>query len=80
MKKRRREWLINFRNKKGFTQEQVAFSSQIKRAYYTQIELGIRQPSVMVAKRIATTLDFPWTIFFENECSEREQIKRYSVS
>ena len=70
---RKRKWLIKIRAEKNLTQEQVATQSNIERAYYTQIELGVRRPSVAVAKRIASTLDFDWTVFFDNQCSESEQ-------
>jgi len=58
------------------TQEEVAAGAGIARAYYAQIELGIRNPSVTVAKRIANFLRFNWTLFFENECSEKEQSEK----
>jgi len=69
----KRNWLIKIRTDKNMTQEQVAIQSDIERAYYTQIELGVRRPSVSVAKRIASALDFDWTVFFDNKCSESEQ-------
>jgi putative transcriptional regulator len=59
-----RQWLINLRNALGLTQEQVADEANIKRPYYTMIENGTRRPSVDVAKRIASVLNFKWTIFF----------------
>lgn len=59
-----RVWLIGYREIKGLTQEQVAELSDIKRPYYTMIELGKRTPSVNVSKRIAAVLGFEWTLFF----------------
>lgn len=47
------------------TQQEVADKSKIERSYYTMIENGNRKPSVEVAKRIAKTMNFNWTIFFE---------------
>lgn len=70
---KKRLWLVNKRTEKKLTQKQVATGANIERAYYTQIELGTRRPSVSVAKRIASVLDFDWTIFFDNQCSENEQ-------
>ncbi|MBC1935231.1 helix-turn-helix transcriptional regulator [Listeria grandensis] len=61
-----RTWLLNMRIANDLTQEQVALASGIKRSYYTMIELGERTPSVSVAQKIASTLNFEWSIFFEN--------------
>lgn len=56
------------------TQEDVANESSISRSFYTQLEIGMKTPSVPVAKRIARTLDFDWTLFFNNECSFGEHL------
>lgn len=69
-----RHWLKEYRNKKGLTQEAVANKSSISRSFYTQVEIGTKTPSVPVAKRIAHTLDFDWTLFFDNQCSCREHL------
>lgn len=58
--------LRNIRISKGLTQEYVSKLSNISRGYYTQIELGVRHPSVTVAKAVASTLEFDWQKFFEN--------------
>jgi len=60
-----REWLKVIRNEKNLTHSDVAKQANIERAYYTMIESGNRKPSVKVAKSIANTLGFSWTIFFE---------------
>ncbi|SEA52830.1 DNA-binding transcriptional regulator, XRE-family HTH domain [Thalassobacillus cyri] len=65
-----RYWLKEFRTQRGFTQSKVAELSGIERSYYTMIEKGNRNPSVFVAKSIASTLGFEWTIFFEKQCNE----------
>lgn len=65
-----RNWLIDIRQKKGLTQEQVARSSKIQRAYYTMIERGDRRPSTDVAQKIGESLGFDWTIFFTHEGNE----------
>ncbi|MCU6798032.1 helix-turn-helix transcriptional regulator [Paenibacillus sp. WQ 127069] len=59
-----RNWLVEIRNIKEYTQEQVADLCEIKRPYYTMIETGKRRPSVDVAKKIAIVLGFEWIIFF----------------
>jgi len=33
----------------------------------SKIELGERQPSVKVAKKIASVLGFDWTLFYQDE-------------
>lgn len=63
----RRQWLVDIRIRKGMTQLNVATRSYIERSYYTQIEKGMRTPSISVAKNIAHVLDFnPIYFFFEN--------------
>lgn len=59
---KKRQWLIDIRGSK--TQEDVAKDAQIARSYYAQIEVGTRNPSVAMAKKIAAALGFDWTIFF----------------
>lgn len=68
-----RKWLKDIRDSKGLTQEQVAILSGISRSHYTHIEQGTKTPSVKVAKRIASALNFDWTIFFEDKSSLQEQ-------
>ncbi|MFJ9462117.1 helix-turn-helix transcriptional regulator [Viridibacillus arvi] len=68
-----REWLRSIRNYKFLTQEDVATKANISRSYYTRIESGTQTPSIDVAKRVASVLIFDWAIFFEDECSLKEQ-------
>ncbi|WP_144511526.1 helix-turn-helix transcriptional regulator [Bacillus sp. FJAT-22090] len=68
-----RHWLKNARINRVKTQYEVAESSGISRSYYTKIELGIKTPTVDVAKKIAKTLEFEWLIFFDDDCSFKEQ-------
>lgn len=65
-----RQWLVMRRGK--LTHQQVAELTGISRSYYTEIESGEKNPSVPMAKRIAKTLKFDWTLFFENECRDRQ--------
>ena len=60
-----RKWLIDIRN--GRTQAQIAKAAGITQQMYCFIELGVRRPSVEVAKKIAAVLEFPWTRFYEDE-------------
>lgn len=50
--------------KKGFTKYQVAQILDVDRGYITRITKGERVPSVDMAKRIGTLLDFDWHLFF----------------
>ncbi len=68
-----RIWLKEQREVLELTQEDAATASGIKRAYYTMIENGTRNPSVDVAKRIAKVMGVEWTIFFEYQCNEVKQ-------
>lgn len=68
-----RDWLKKYRLQRHLTQEETAKLSGISRSYYTHIEHGTKTPTVDVAKKIAKALKFEWTIFFENNCSLKEQ-------
>jgi transcriptional regulator with XRE-family HTH domain len=59
--------------------EEVASGAKIERAYYTMFESGNRTPSVEVAKRIASVLEFDWTLFFEDQSNETTH-KKHSAS
>ncbi|MBS3949183.1 MAG: helix-turn-helix transcriptional regulator [Peptococcaceae bacterium] len=61
-----RTWLLQLRNERSLTQEDVAARTGIQRAYYTQIENGTRNPSVTVARRLADVLGCVWTLFFDH--------------
>lgn len=68
-----RTWLTKIRNKNMLTQSEVAQRATIDRSFYSQIESGIRNPSVETAQKIADVLKFKWTLFFENDCCEKKQ-------
>ena len=63
-----RKWLIELR--KGYTQTQIAEAVGITQQMYSAVELGVRRPSVDVAKKIAAVMGFKWTRFFEDEGEE----------
>lgn len=73
-----RKWLRDYREGKKLTQDQTATLAGISRSYYTHIEQGTKTPSVEVAKSLGKALGFNWVIFFEKECSLKEQ-KRAAV-
>lgn len=66
-------WITDRRKKLGLTQQEVADKSDIDRAYLSLIETGKRSPSVVVAKRLALTLQVDWTIFFDQQGNELKQ-------
>ena len=62
-------FLLSLREKKGWTQQELADAVSVTRQMISAIENGAR-PSVDTAKKIASELDFPWTKFFEDEQTE----------
>lgn len=69
----KREWLIKARGK--LTQEQAALLCGINRSTYSNIELGIRNPSVSKAKQIGKALKVDWQLFFDEKCHVSKQIQ-----
>jgi putative transcriptional regulator len=71
-KEQLKEILVQARERKNLTQEQVVELSgaKITRQYYGMIENGERRPSVDVAKQIAPVLGISWTIFFGVESNQ----------
>lgn len=61
----KRDYLIERRKELGYLQDDVAREVGIGRAAYCRIELGEREPSVKVAKRIGKMLDIDWTLLFK---------------
>jgi putative transcriptional regulator len=67
-----REWLKEIRKNKRMTQNEVAKSAGLSRAYYTRIECNIRGQKLPVstAQHIAKVLNFNWQQFYDdNECT-----------
>ena len=63
-----RGWLKKLRHEShNLTQEQLAKMVGISRTMITEIENGNANPSVEVAKKIASVLGFDWTRFYEDE-------------
>lgn len=64
-----REKLISLREDRKLTQEQVAEMVGISRSFYGHIELGKRNPSFGLAKKIASVFSCsPEDIFFDLDC------------
>lgn len=68
-----RDWLTQKRLDKEYTQDDVAKLAKIPRTTYSSIEQGRRRPSVENAMRIASVLEFEWTLFFENKLRDTSQ-------
>jgi putative transcriptional regulator len=60
-----RHWLIGIRKDNLMTQLDVARLAGISRAYYAQIELQKRDPSIRVARKLSRLLGFDWIRFYE---------------
>lgn len=71
-----RKWLIEKRGE--LTQQEAADLVGLSRGAYANIEIGNRNPSVKVAKKIAEVFGFQWTNFFTEEVVETKQ-KRIAV-
>lgn len=67
-----REWLIENRMNRSLTQLAVSEMAGISRAYYAQLESGMRNPSIKVAIRLAKLLEFEWTNFYKSKMHEYE--------
>ena len=55
------------RAKKGWSQEELAFRSGLRRTYVSGVERGERNPTVLVLGRLADALDMPPREFFRPE-------------
>jgi transcriptional regulator with XRE-family HTH domain len=62
-KQHKRDWLIQIRKARKLTQETVATKAFIDRAYYAQIESGVRNPSDEIRQKIAQILKFHSSAF-----------------
>ena len=62
---KRRDWLIEKREKKGMSQSEIARLVNVTSQMYNYIESGKRRPKPELAKKIADILNFSWTRFYE---------------
>lgn len=60
-----RQWLIDARRSKGYSQVDMAKAVQVSQPCYWGYEHGVSRPSPETAKKIASVLGFPWTRFYE---------------
>lgn len=68
-----RYWLIDLRKDKNLTQKQLAEMAGISRSYYSEIEVGVKNPSGNTAKRIADILKFDMGLFFKDQGRKTSQ-------
>ncbi|EAC7181333.1 XRE family transcriptional regulator [Listeria monocytogenes] len=61
-----RKWLQEIRNANNISQNEIAKKIGVNRVTYTSYELGSRNPSVEVAKKIGKEFGFDWTLFFDS--------------
>ena len=59
--------LRELRINNGMTQKELAIQCGVVRQTISNIELGITEPSVKLAKKIADVFGVDWYIFFEKE-------------
>lgn len=48
-----------FRQERAWSQEELAFEAGLHRTYISGVERGVRNPTVLVLKEIATALKVP---------------------
>jgi len=63
--------LSKIRQKKGLSQEALAHSLGLHRTYISQIERGLKSPSLKVIKKIASFFETSLTKFFSLVESEK---------
>ena len=57
--------IVRIRQQKGWTQERLAFNSDVSKAGLCTIESGQRSPTVTTLEKIAKALKVPISEFFE---------------
>lgn len=65
-----RQWLIDLREEKGYSQKAVCDYAGISQPTYWEYERGISTPKPLNAKKIGHFLGFDWTRFYEDEKKE----------
>lgn len=52
-----RKNIIKIREQKGYTQERLAYESDISKGFLSEVERGLKVPSINTLEKIAETLD-----------------------
>lgn len=66
----KRIWLVKKRKEKGFDQKELAKKCGISNKQISNIELGYRNPSGILAYRLAKELGFDMKLFYEEQENE----------
>lgn len=68
----KREWLIAYRKAKNLSQLEIANALGIRQTTYSNYEIGFREPTPKLAKKIAKVLGFNWTKFYDENNSTNQ--------
>lgn len=67
MRNTKRQWLINLRNEKNLSQDELADMCDVTQMTISNIENGTRRPSPELSKKIARIFGFNWTKFYDED-------------
>lgn len=70
---------MKFRKNAGLTHQEVAILAGIERSTYTKAENGF-PVSIATAKAISNVFNINWILFFEDNCDEKGQFNKKSIS
>lgn len=63
----------NTRKSKGLSQEELALEAGMKRSYVSEVERGLRNPTVRALSRIAAVLEVePWELLRKGHSGDGE--------
>jgi transcriptional regulator with XRE-family HTH domain len=48
--------LVNFRKEKGWSQKELSDKAGVSQTYISELEAGKKQPTVLIAQKLATAL------------------------
>lgn len=60
-----RKNITKFRTEKGYTQERLAYESEISKGYLSEIESGKKSPTVRTMVKLSKTLEVELYKFFK---------------
>lgn len=61
-----RNWLEKIRKSSGVAVTEICKKVGITATYYRYLEIGKRRPSPQVAQKLASLLNFDWTLFYKD--------------
>ena len=62
--------LADYRKRAGLTQEDVAKKVGITQSYYSQVESGLRKPSIKLAELLARELNTKWQNIYNGSATK----------